>query len=51
MIQAEELTLAYTLWGSVAEPRRARGFPFVLSAGPKAIMSMAGDTRDAEQYV
>jgi len=35
------LTLAYTLCGSVAEPRRARGLPLVLSAGPMAMMSVA----------
>jgi hypothetical protein len=34
-------TLAYTLWGSVAEPRRARGFPFVFNAGPTAMHSIA----------
>jgi len=28
------------LWGSVADPRRARGFPLVFSAGPTAIMSI-----------
>jgi len=33
------------LWGSVADPRRARGLPLVFSAGPTAIISITSNCK------